>query len=173
MDHESSYGSFSRRTHPTSNIPTGRKQRENTLTSLSLVLPASRGVTPLRQICLKAWGHGSQFASMRHWQKSASWGPEETEQEKGSDGSWRTNRSRQSLQLLSYPPNPFLITNLLMSMFVRGNCCVLCRHGTIEIEAQTKHTHKWMQIKPSVCTRYYLKHYKCIKPFTPHSNSMR
>ena len=61
--------------------------------------------------------------SLRHWQKSASWGPEETEQGEGGRVALGGQiQAIQSLQLLSYPPNPFLITNLLMSMFV----CVCC-----------------------------------------------
>ena len=62
--------------------------------------------------------------SLRHWQKSASWGPEETEQGEGGRAALGGQIGAvQSLQLLSYPPNPVLIINLFMSMFVRV-CCV-------------------------------------------------
>lgn len=99
----------------------GGSRGENTLTSLSLVLPASRVWHPLGKSAWKPEGMG---VSLRHWQKSASWGPEETEQGEGGRAALGGQIGAvQSLQLLSYPPNPFLITNLLMSIFVRV-CCV-------------------------------------------------
>ena len=100
----------------------GGSRGENTLTSFPLVFPVSSVWLPLGK---SAWNPEGMGVSLCHWQKSSLLGPrgDKTGGRRQTVATEGQIQTVQSLQLLSYPPNPVLIINLFMSMFVRV-CCV-------------------------------------------------